>query len=334
MNSTPALLSLIGNTPLIQLRKASEITGCTILGKAEFLNPGGSVKDRTALGIILDAADKGSLLPGGTIVEGTAGNTGIGISLIANAMGYRSVIVMPDTQSQEKRDILRLYGAQLHLVPAVPLADPQHYTKVSARLAEKLCAEEERGAIWADQFDNVANRDIHYRTTGSEIWQQTAGTVDGFCCAVGTGGTLAGVSAILKQKNPNICIALSDPQGASLYRHYTQGVLKAEGSSVMEGIGQSRVTKNLEGAVVDTGFELSDSEALYWVFHMLKEEGICLGGSSGINIAGAVAMAKELGPGHTIVTILCDIGTRYQSKLFNPEFLRSKGLPHPDWLAD
>lgn len=333
MNNEPALINLIGNTPLIHLKKASEITGCTILGKAEFLNPGGSVKDRTALGIIQDAERRGTLKSGGTIVEGTAGNTGIGISLIANALGYRSVIVMPETQSQEKKDTLRLCGADLHLVPAVPLADPNHYTKVSSRLARQLNDEHPAGAIWANQFDNCANREIHYQTTGFEIWQQTAGTVDAFCCAVGTGGTLAGVSTKLKEKNSAITVAISDPKGAALFRYFTEGELKAEGSSIMEGIGQSRVTDNLTDTAMDTGFEIDDAEALQWIFHMLIHEGLCLGGSSGINIAGAVALAKELGPGHTVVTILCDIGSRYQSKLYNPAFLKERDLPQPGWLT-
>lgn len=332
MNSSPALLSLIGNTPLIPLQKASAETGCRILGKAEFLNPGGSVKDRTALGIVRDAEQRGELKPGGTIVEGTAGNTGIGIALIANALGYKSVIVMPETQSQEKKDTLRLFGADLRLVPAVPLADANHYTKVSQRLADELDRTEEQGAIWANQFNNTANRDIHYRTTGAEIWQQTVSRVDAFSCAVGTGGTLAGVSAALKEHNPNVVIGLTDPQGAALYHYYTQGELKSEGSSIMEGIGQSRITDNLQGAVVDTAFEISDREALEWIFDLLIHEGLCLGGSSGINIAGAVRLAKELGPGHTIVTVLCDIGLRYQSKLYNPDFLRDKDLPVPPWL--
>jgi len=332
MNSSPALISLIGNTPLISLRKASEETGCRILGKAEFLNPGGSVKDRTALGIVQDAEQRGELQAGGTIVEGTAGNTGIGLSLIANALGYRSVIVMPDTQSQEKKDTLRLFGADLRLVPAVPLVDPGHYTKVSEQLAEQLNRQHPSGAIWANQFNNTANREIHQRTTGEEIWQQTAGKIDAFCCAVGTGGTLAGVSAALKMHNPNVVIALTDPMGASLYRYYTDGELKAEGSSIMEGIGQSRITANLAGAIVDTAFEVIDSDALLCIFDLLRYEGLCLGGSSGINVAGAIQLAKELGPGHTIVTVLCDIGTRYQSKLYNPDFLREKNLPAPRWL--
>ncbi|WP_432472468.1 cysteine synthase A [Amphritea sp. HPY] len=332
MNSSPALLSLIGNTPLIPLKKASELTGCRILGKAEFLNPGGSVKDRTALGIVRDAEQRGELNPGGTIVEGTAGNTGIGLALIANALGYKSVIVMPETQSQEKKDTLRLFGADLRLVPAVPLADDDHYTKVSQRLAVELDRTEKLGAIWANQFNNTANRDIHYRTTGAEIWQQTAARVDAFSCAVGTGGTLAGVSAALKEHNPNIVIGLTDPQGAALYHYYTKGELQSEGSSIMEGIGQSRITDNLQGAIVDTAFEIPDRDALEWIFDLLIHEGLCLGGSSGINIAGAVQLARELGPGHTIVTILCDIGLRYQSKLYNPEFLRAKDLPVPSWL--
>ena len=332
MNSPSDLISLIGNTPLIRLKKASEETGCTILGKAEFLNPGGSVKDRTALGIVRDAERRGTLLSGGTIVEGTAGNTGIGLALIANALGYRTVIVMPETQSQEKRDTLRLYGADLRLVPAVPLADAEHYTKVSARIAEQLAKTEAGGAIWANQFNNCANREIHYATTGAEIWQQTGGRVDAFNCAVGTGGTLAGVSVALKERNPNVVIALSDPMGASLYHYFRDGELRAEGSSIMEGIGQSRITDNLQGITVDDAFQITDSEALLWVFELLIHEGLCLGGSSGINVAGAVRLARKLGPGHTIVTILCDGGARYQSKLFNPAFLQTQGLPLPEWL--
>ncbi|MEH6578261.1 MAG: cysteine synthase A [Amphritea sp.] len=333
MNNPSDLISLIGNTPLIRLKKASQETGCNILGKAEFLNPGGSVKDRTALGIVRAAERNGLLKPGGVIVEGTAGNTGIGLSLIANVLGYRAVIVMPETQSQEKKDTLRLYGADLRLVPAVPLADPEHYTKVSARIAEQLNKEEASGAIWANQFNNCANRDIHYATTGLEIWQQTEGKVDGFSCAVGTGGTLAGVSIALKERHPEVTIALTDPMGASLYHYYKEGELKAEGSSIMEGIGQSRITDNLKGITVDEAFQITDAEALLCVFDLLIHEGLCLGGSSGINVAGAVKLAEKLGPGHTIVTVLCDGGDRYRSKLFNPEFLKSKDLPVPDWLA-
>ncbi|MFC6669357.1 cysteine synthase A [Marinobacterium aestuariivivens] len=328
----PALLSLIGNTPLIRLRRVSELTACNILGKAEFLNPGGSVKDRTALGIIRDAERRGLLEPGGTIVEGTAGNTGIGICLVAHALGYRTIIVMPETQSREKKDILRLYGADLRLVPAVPYADDNHYTKVARRIAEEL---QQRGqsAIWANQFDNTANRRIHYETTGAEIWQQTDGQIDAFGCAVGTGGTLAGVAQALRQHGRNVKIMLTDAMGASLFHYFRDGELRAEGSSVMEGIGQSRITANLEGLDVDDAFQVSDAEALPYLYDLLEHEGLCLGGSSAINIAGAVQIARVLGPGHTVVTILCDIGSRYQSKLFNPQFLRSKDLPVPAWLA-
>ncbi len=326
------IVEAIGNTPLIRLRRASEATGCTILGKAEFMNPGQSVKDRAALFIIQDAVRRGELRPGGVIVEGTAGNTGIGIALVANALGYRTVIVIPDTQSQEKKDMLRLCGAELVEVPAVPYKDPNNYVKVSGRLAAQLAKSEKNGAIWANQFDNVANRDGHIETTGPEIWEQTDGTVDGFVCAVGTGGTLAGVALALKERNPKVRIALADPLGAALYSFYTTGVLKAEGTSITEGIGQGRITKNLEGAPVDVAFQISDQEAIPYCFDLLEHEGLCLGGSSGINVAGAVRLANEMGPGHTIVTVLCDYGTRYQSRLFNPEFLRSKNLPVPEWL--
>ena len=322
----------IGNTPLIRLARLSEMTGCEILGKAEFLNPGGSVKDRAALFIVRDAEAQGRLRPGGVIVEGTAGNTGIGLTLVGNALGYRSVIVMPDTQSQEKKDMLRLIGADLRLVPAVPYKDPGNYVHVSERLAKELEQSEPNGAIWAQQFDNVANRDGHYRTTGPEIWDQTDGTVDAFTCAVGTGGTLAGVGMALKERKADVKIVLSDPMGSALYNHYAHGELKAEGSSITEGIGQGRVTRNLEGAPIDWAQRVTDEEALPMTFHMLRHDGLVLGGSSGINVCGAVKLAKELGPGHTIVTILCDYGTRYQSKQFNPTFLREKGLPAPDWL--
>ncbi len=332
MPTAQSVIDVIGNTPLIHLKKASEITGCTILGKAEFMNPGQSVKDRAALSIIRAAEAAGSLQPGGTIVEGTAGNTGIGIALVANALGYRSVIVIPDTQSQEKKDTLRLMGAELIEVPAVPYRDDNNYVKYSGRLAEKLAKESEHGAIWANQFDNIANRQAHIDTTGPEIWQQTEGKVDGFICAVGTGGTLAGTGLYLKSKNPNIQIAAADPMGAAIYNWVKNGELTAEGSSITEGIGQGRVTANLDGAPIDNAFQIPDEEALPIVFDLLTQEGMCLGGSSGINIAGAMHLAKELGPGHTIVTILCDYGTRYQSKLFNPEFLREKGLPTPAWL--
>ncbi|HKD28504.1 MAG TPA: cysteine synthase A [Xanthobacteraceae bacterium] len=322
----------IGNTPLIKLKRASEQTGCTILGKAEFMNPGQSVKDRAALFIIAHAVKSGQLRPGGVIVEGTAGNTGIGLALVGNALGFRSVIVIPDTQSQEKKDTLRLCGAELVEVPAVPFANPNNYVKVSGRLAEQLAKSEPNGAIWANQFDNVANRDGHVQTTGPEIWNQTDGSVDGFTCAVGTGGTLAGVGIALKERNRSIKIALADPLGAALYSYYTAGVLKSEGSSITEGIGQSRITRNLEGAPIDTAYLIPDAEAVAIIFDLLENEGLCLGGSSGINVAGAIRLARDLGPGHTIVTILADYGTRYQTRLFNPDFLRSKGLPVPSWL--
>jgi cysteine synthase A len=333
MDVRDGFLDSIGNTPLIRLRLASEETGCTILGKAEFLNPGGSVKDRAALAIVADAEARGLLKPGGVIVEGTAGNTGIGLALVGNARGYRTVIVIPDTQSQEKKDMLRLCGADLREVPAVPYRDPNNYVHVSNRLAQQLAAEEPNGAIWANQFDNTANRDGHYRTTGPEIWQQTDGRVDGFTCSVGTGGTLAGVGMALKERNPRIRIALSDPLGAALHHYYKHGSLKAEGSSITEGIGQGRITANLEGAPIDDSYQIPDQEALPVLFGLLHREGLCLGGSSAINVAGAIRLARDLGPGHTIVTMLCDSGARYQSKLFNPAFLRSKGLPVPSWLA-
>ena len=332
MNRYADLPDAVGNTPLIRLKKASEETGCEILGKAEFLNPGQSVKDRAALGIIQDAEKKGLLKPGGTIVEGTAGNTGIGLALVGNALGYKTVIVIPETQSQEKKDMLRLAGADLVEVPAKPYRDPNNYVKYSARLAEKLADTEPNGAIWANQFDNVANRDAHIRTTAPEIWNQTDGKIDGFICAVGSGGTLAGVAAGVREKNKDVKIGIADPDGAALYNWYANGELKSEGSSITEGIGQGRVTANLEGLEVDMAFNIPDKEALPIVFDLLTEEGICMGGSTGINIAGAIRMAKEMGPGHTIVTVLCDYGTRYQSKLFNPEFLKSKGLPVPEWL--
>jgi cysteine synthase A len=334
MDIKPDVIAAIGNTPLIKLRKASELTGCTILGKAEFMNPGQSVKDRAALFIINDAIAKGELKPGGTIVEGTAGNTGIGIAIVANAMGFKTVIVIPVTQSQEKKDTLRLLGAELVEVPAVPYKNPNNYVKYSGRLAQVLAKTSPNGAIWANQFDNVANRRAHIETTAPEIWNQTDGKVDGFVSAVGSGGTLGGVSDALKARNKNIRIALADPLGAALYSYYTTGALKAEGSSITEGIGQGRITKNIEGAVVDDAFQIPDSEAIPIVFDLLKEEGLCLGGSSGINVAGAIRLAKKMGPGHTIVTLLCDYGTRYQSKLFNPEFLREKGLPVPSWLDE
>jgi cysteine synthase A len=323
---------LIGNTPLLLLREVSARTGCQIYGKAEFMNPGGSVKDRTALGIILDAQNKGLLEPGGTIVEGTAGNTGIGLTLIANALGYRSVVVMPMTQSKEKIDTLELLGAELHLVQATSYSDENHYIHTAERLAEKLNGKETHGAIWARQFDNLANMEMHARTTGEEIWQQCDGKVDGFVCSVGTGGTLAGVSSRLKDHDANVQIAVADPEGASLYDYYTTGGLNSAGTSIIEGIGINHITDNVAAAQVDHAFQIADTEALPYIFDVLRQEGLCLGGSSGINIAGAVRLAEELGPGHTIVTILCDYGNRYQSKLFNPVFLANKGLPVPEWL--
>ncbi|WP_319824079.1 cysteine synthase A [Thalassovita sp.] len=325
------LAEAIGNTPLIRLKKASEATGCEILGKAEFMNPGQSVKDRAALYIIRDAVAKGQLKPGGTIVEGTAGNTGIGLALVGASMGFRTVIVIPETQSQEKKDMLRLAGAQLIEVPAAPYRNPNNYVRYSGRLAEELAKTEPNGAIWANQFDNVANRQAHVETTGPEIWEQTGGKVDGFICAVGSGGTLAGVADALQPKG--VKIGLADPMGAALYSFYTTGELKAEGGSITEGIGQGRITANLEGFTPDMSYQIPDEEALPVVFDLLEEEGLCLGGSSAINIAGAMRMARDMGPGHTIVTILCDYGNRYQSKLFNPEFLSANGLPQPKWLV-
>jgi len=324
------LADAVGKTPLIRLRKASELTGCEILGKAEFMNPGQSVKDRAALYIIRDAVARGALRPGGTIVEGTAGNTGIGLALVGASMGFRTVIVIPETQSQEKKDMLRLAGAELVQVPASPYSNPNNYVRYSGRLAERLAQSEPNGAVWANQFDNVANRQAHVETTGPEVWEQTQGRVDGFICAVGTGGTLAGMALALQGRG--VKIGLADPEGAALHSYYTTGVLKAEGSSITEGIGQGRITRNLEGFTPDFSYRIPDSEALPVVFDLLAEEGLCLGGSSGVNVAGAIRMAREMGPGHTIVTILCDYGTRYQSKLFNPEFLRAKGLPVPPWL--
>jgi cysteine synthase A len=326
------VIGAVGRTPLIKLRRASEITGCTILGKAEFMNPGGSVKDRAALAIVRDAMARGDLRPGGIIVEGTAGNTGIGLALVANALGFRTVIVIPETQSQEKKDMLRLQGAELIEVPAVPYSNPNNYVKVSGRIAERLAKEHPQGAIWANQFDNVANRQGHIDTTGPEIWDETDGKVDGFTCAVGTGGTLAGVGMALKARNKNIKIALADPMGAALYSYYTTGTLKAEGTSITEGIGQGRITANLVDAPVDLAFQITDEEALPIVFDLAENEGLLLGGSSGVNVAGAIRLAKELGPGHTIATILCDSGVRYASKLFNPAFLREKNLPVPAWM--
>ena len=331
MRICPDLASAIGNTPLIRLNRASEETGCEILGKAEFMNPGQSVKDRAALYIIKDAVARGELKPGGTIVEGTAGNTGIGLALVGSSMGFRSVIVIPETQSQEKKDMLRLAGAELVEVPAAPYKNPNNYVRYSGRLAEELARTEANGAIWANQFDNIANRQAHVETTGPEIWEQTGGKVDGFICAVGSGGTLAGVAMALQPKG--VKIGLADPEGAALHSFYTEGVFESPGSSITEGIGQGRITANLEGFTPDFSYRIPDAEALPVVFDLLEYEGLCLGGSSGINIAGAIRMAKEMGPGHTIVTVLCDYGTRYQTKLFNPEFLRAKGLPVPQWLA-
>ncbi len=325
------LINLIGNTPLIRLQKVSELTGCEIYAKAEFMNPGGSIKDRTAWGIVRDALNSQRLKPGGRIVEGTAGNTGIGLCLVANALGLKTTIVMPETQSQEKKESLRLLGAELKLVPTVPLKDDNHYTKISQRMAEAYTLQE-GNAVWANQFNNQANRKIHEETTGEEIWLQTEGKVDAFCCAVGTGGTLAGVAQALRKHKPEVKIFLSDPMGASLYHYYLHGQLESEGSSVMEGIGQSRITANLEGFKPDGAFQIPDEEALPYIFSLLREEGLAVGGSSGINVAGAVRVARELGAGHTIVTVLCDVAGRYQSKLFNPEFLKGKQLPIPSWL--
>jgi len=332
MTIAPSVIEAIGRTPLIELRAASKATGCRILGKAEFMNPGGSVKDRAALFIVQDAVAKGTLKTGGVIVEGTAGNTGIGLALVANALGFRTVIVIPDTQSQEKKDMLRLQGAQLVEVPAVPYANPNNYVKLSGRLAERLAREDPAGAVWANQFDNIANREAHIATTGPEIYDELGGKVDGFVCACGTGGTLAGVGLALKARNPEIRIGLADPFGAALYSYYTTGELKAEGSSITEGIGQGRITANLEGAPVDVAYQIPDSEALGIVFDLAENEGLLLGGSSGINVAGAIRLARDLGPGHTIVTVLADGGARYASKLFNVEFLRGLNLPTPKWL--
>jgi cysteine synthase A len=326
------LLEAIGHTPLIRLNRASELTGCDILGKAEFMNPGQSVKDRAALFIIQDALASGALQPGGTVVEGTAGNTGIGLALVGNALGLKTVIVIPETQSQEKKDMLRLAGAELVEVPAAPYSNPNNYVRYSGRLAEALAKTEPRGAVWANQFDNVANRRAHYETTGPEIWEQTQGKIDGFVASVGTGGTLAGTGMFLKERRAAIRIGLADPLGASLFSYYKRGELKAHGNSITEGIGQSRITANLEGAPVDDAYEIPDEEALPPIFELLEHEGLCVGGSTGVNVAGAIRLARQLGPGHTIVTILADYGTRYQSKLFNPAFLREKGLPVPEWL--
>ena len=327
------VLSAIGNTPLIRLRRASELTGCEILGKAEFMNPGQSVKDRAALFIVKDAIAQGLQAPGGVVVEGTAGNTGIGLAMVGNAMGYRTVIVIPDTQSEEKKDTLRLVGVELIQVPAVPYKDANNYVKISGRIAEQLARNDPNGAVWANQFDNVANRQAHIEGTGPEIWLQTGGKIDGFTCAVGTGGTLAGVAIALKERNPKIQIAAADPMGAGIYSWIKTGEFKSTGSSITEGIGQGRVTANLEGAPIDDAYQIGDEEMLPIIFDLLEHEGLCVGGSTGINVAGAIRLAKDLGPGHTVVTILADYGTRYQSKLFNPEFLKSKGLPAPGWLT-
>lgn len=332
MDSCEGFVGAIGNTPLIRLRKASDETGCEILGKAEFLNPGGSVKDRAALYIIRDAEERGLLKPGGVIVEGTAGNTGIGIGLVANALGYRTVIVIPETQSEEKKDMLRLCGVDLRQVPALPYSDPGNYIRVSGRLAQEIAETDPKGAIWANQFDNVANRRGHYLTTGPEIWDQTDGKIDAFVSSIGTGGTIGGVSLALKERNPDVRIVLADPMGSALYNYYKHGELKAEGNSITEGIGQGRVTGNLEGVTVDDAMQITDEEALLVIFDLLTQEGLCMGGSTGINVAGAIRLAREMGPGHTIVTILADFGTRYQNKIFNPKFLRQRGLPVPDWL--
>ncbi|PYF05578.1 cysteine synthase A [Rhodopseudomonas faecalis] len=332
MTISSDIIAAIGNTPLIKLKQASQLTGCTILGKAEFMNPGQSVKDRAALFIIKDAIARGTLRPGGVVVEGTAGNTGIGLALVANALGFRTVIVIPQTQSQEKKDMLRLCGAELIEVPAVPFANPNNYVKLAGRLTAQLAASEPSGAIFANQFDNVANRNAHIETTAPEIWRQTDGKIDGFVSAVGTGGTLAGVSIGLKALNPNIQVAIADPPGSALYHYYAHGALKAEGSSITEGIGQGRITANLDGAVIDRAYQIPDEESVPLIYDLLQHEGLCLGGSSGVNVAGAIRLARDLGPGHTIVTMLCDYGSRYQSKLFNPDFMRAKNLPVPDWL--
>lgn len=324
------LADAVGNTPLIKLRAASEATGCTILGKAEFLNPGQSVKDRAALFIIRDAVARGALKPGGTIVEGTAGNTGIGLALVGASMGFKTVIVIPETQTEEKKEMLRLAGAELVEVPAAPYSNPNNFVRYSERLAKALDAELPNGAVWANQFDNIANRQAHIETTAPEIWEQTDGKVDGFVCACGSGGTLSGVAAVLQDKG--VKIGLADPDGAALYSFYTTGELKSEGSSISEGIGQGRITKNLEGLKPDFSYNISDQEAIPLVYDLLRDEGLCMGGSTGVNIAGAIRMARDMGPGHTIVTILCDYGTRYQSKLYNPDFMREKGLPVPEWL--
>lgn len=332
MDVRDGFIEAVGNTPMIKLQRASRETGCTILGKAEFLNPAGSVKDRAALAIVQDAEAKGLLRPGGVIVEGTAGNTGIGLAHVANARGYRTVIVIPETQTQEKKDALRQAGAELIEVPAVPYKDPNNYVKYSGRLAEELNAKEEAGAIWANQFDNVANKQGHYETTGPEIWRQTDGKIDGFICAVGSGGTLAGIADYLREQKPGVQIGIADPPGAALYEYYKNGALKSEGSSITEGIGQGRITANLEGLAIDRPYQIPDAEALQVAFDLLSQEGLALGSSSGVNVAGAIRMAKDLGPGHTIVTVLCDGAAKYQSKMFNRAFLEEKGLPVPSWL--
>ena len=333
MDVRDGFTAAVGNTPLIRLRKASELTGCEILGKAEFMNPGGSVKDRAALYIVLDAEARGQLRPGGLIVEGTAGNTGIGLALVGNARGYRTVVVIPQTQSQEKKDALRLYGAQLREVRAAPYTDPNNYVHVAERLAVELARSEPNGVLYANQWDNLSNREGHMRSTGPEIWSQTDGRIDGFVCSIGAGGTLAGVSLYLKERKPGVVIAAADPMGAAMYHYVKHGELRSEGSSITEGIGQSRITRNLEGAPIDDAYQITDEEALPVLFDLLRAEGLCLGGSSGINVAGAIRLARDLGPGHTIVTILADAGTRYQSKLYNPTFLREKNLPAPEWLS-
>jgi cysteine synthase A len=332
MNVYPDMPAAIGRTPLIRLRRASEETGCDIWGKAEFLNPGQSVKDRAALYMVLDAEAKGLLRPGGRIVEGTAGNTGIGLAMVAKARGYACTIVIPRTQSQEKKDAIRLYGAELVEVDAVPYSNPDNYVRYSGRLAEELAAKEPAGAIWANQFDNVANREAHIRTTGPEIWRDLDGKVDGFICAVGSGGTLAGVADALRARKPDVRIGIADPHGAALYAYYTDGELKSEGSSISEGIGQGRITANLEGLKIDHAYRIDDAEMLTAIYDMVQYEGLVMGGSTGINVAGAIRMAQDLGPGHTIVTVLCDHGSRYQSKIYNPPFLKERGLPIPQWL--
>jgi cysteine synthase A len=328
-----SVVDAIGDTPLIRLKAASDATGCEILGKAEFLNPGQSVKDRAALYIVRDAERRGALQPGGRIVEGTAGNTGIGLAMVASALGYQTTIVIPRTQSQEKKDALRLAGAQLIEVDAVPYSDPGNYVRYSERLAKEMAKDEPYGVVWANQFDNVANRQAHVETTGPEIWAQTLGTVDGFICAVGTGGTLAGVAEALRARKPDIAIGLADPGGAALYAYYAHGELKAEGTSISEGIGQGRITANLEGLEIDFPYRIPDDEMMRVIFELAQHEGLVMGGSTGINVAGAVRLAQDLGPGHTIVTVLCDYGSRYQSKLFNPQFLEARGLPTPPWLT-